>query len=328
MVLSAAQPELRPHGDRTIRGKGVEVEVWSEHEAPAPFPSDVPIHRGSLREALARVRPDLVHTHWLHMAQRYSAKMQAAGLPLTVRGHGYEFSPEVVAILDQNPVIRAVYLFPHLAARCYGISEKIRPFPATFNPSLYRPSQNKDRQLVMRTGAALPTKDYLTFMQAARLCPDHRFVLVLCRENKPGVYLQEIIAMRDQLGAPVEIHTDWQHEEVAGMMSQAGIYFHTNGPDSPFGMPISIIEAMATGSYIISRRCPGSAEYIHDAGNVYDTVEEAAALICQTEGWSKRNGDGLIFARWIAPTATLPVRKCWSGWSPIGARSPVRRSHA
>jgi len=76
-----------------VRKMGVEVEVWSEEDVSAPFSSDVPVHRGTLRDALALVKPDLVHAHWLDMAEKYSADVQAAGLPLTVRGHGFEFSP-------------------------------------------------------------------------------------------------------------------------------------------------------------------------------------------------------------------------------------------
>ncbi len=141
--------------------------------------------------------------------------------------------------------------------------------------------------MVLRTGCALPTKDYVTFFKTALLCPDHRFVLVLCRAYQLESYFDEVRAMQEQLQAPVELWSDLQHEDVARQMSQAGIYFHTNGPDSSFGMPISICEAMATGSYVIGRRCQATVAYIQDAGAFYETAEEAAALIRQTDGWSE-----------------------------------------
>ena len=269
-----------------VRQLGVEVEAWSEEDVAAPFLSEVPVHHGSLRDAVALVKPDIVHTHWLHMSEKYGAELQAAGVPLTVRGHGFEFSPELVARLDKNPTIKAAYIFPHFASECASLSEKIKALPVTFNPALYPPSHDKDRRMVMRTGCALPTKDYATFMRIALLCPDHRFVLVLCQAYMKEEYLDEVIALRDQLGAPVEILSNVQHEDVARLMGRAGIYLHTNGPNSSFGMPISISEAMATGSYIIARRCPGAVAYIQDAGQFYETAEEAADLIRQTEKWS------------------------------------------
>lgn len=141
--------------------------------------------------------------------------------------------------------------------------------------------------MVLRTGCALPTKDYLTFMQVARLCPQQRFVLVLCRAYQLEDYLNEIVALRARLGAPVEIFTDLQHEEVARLMRQAGIYLHTSGSDSIFGMPISISEALATGSYVLGRRCPGAQTYLQEAGQFYESAEEAAALIQQTAHWDE-----------------------------------------
>lgn len=268
----------------TVRRMGVEVEVWSEEDVAAPFVSEVPVHRGTLRDALARVKPDLVHSHWLDMAEKYSEDVRAAGLPLTVRGHGFEFSPALVARLDQNPTIKAAYVFPHFVGQCPGVSDKIKPMPATFDPEYYQPSLNKDRSIVLRTGCALPTKDYSTLMEVARLCPDHQFVLVLCTAYKLEEYIDEIIALKNRLDAPVEIHRDLQLEEVAPLMARAGIYLHTSGP--AFGMPVSISEAMATGSCIIARRCPGAVDYIQEAGYFYDTPEEAAALIDQTARWT------------------------------------------
>src|SRR5207248_1776978 len=55
---------------RAVRQLGVEVEVWSEEDVAAPFESEVPVHRGSLTEAIARFKPDVDHTHWLQRIMR------------------------------------------------------------------------------------------------------------------------------------------------------------------------------------------------------------------------------------------------------------------
>jgi glycosyltransferase involved in cell wall biosynthesis len=271
---------------RAVRQLGVEVEVWSEKDVASPFESEVPVHRGSLTEAIVRFKPDIVHTHWLHMAERLSQPLKRAGLPLTVRGHGFEFTTEIVAKLDKETIVQRVYVFPHHAERCRSSSGKVRAMQVAFDTELYYPCEEKDHRTVMRTGCALPTKDYETFFRTAQLCPDHHFLLVVCRGCLVEDYLDEVIRKSKKFGDLVEIKVGVQHEEMSELMRRAGIYLHTADPNEPFGMPISISEAMATGSYIVGRQLPGSASYIGETGKLYRTPEEAAEVIRETCQWT------------------------------------------
>jgi glycosyltransferase involved in cell wall biosynthesis len=271
---------------RGVLKLGVEVEVWSEHDVAAAFESEVPVHRGSLEEVIARFKPHAVHSHWLHIAEQLRHRLKAERLPLTVRGHGFEFSAGTVAKLEKDKSVQGIYIFPHYAERCKSSSGKVHAMPIGFDPELYPPGKEKDRRFVMRTAAGLPTKDLKTFFKTAKLCPNHHFMLVVCHAYLKESYLDEIFRMNESLGNPAEIRVDLQHEEVAELMGRAGIYLHTADPNEPFGMPISISEAMATGSYLIGRRLPPSASYIAQAGQLYDTPEEAAYLIRETEKWT------------------------------------------
>lgn len=96
-----------------------------------------------------------------------------------------------------------------------------------------------------------------------------------------------MIDWNKSLSEPVEIRVNVQHEDVAALSRRAGIYLHTTNPAEPFGMPVSISEAMATGAYLIGRRLPAAAAYIGDAGALYESPAEAAQLIHQTLQWSK-----------------------------------------
>jgi glycosyltransferase involved in cell wall biosynthesis len=260
--------------------------VWSEHDVAASFESEAPVHRGSLEGALARFKPDVVHSHWLHIADQLRLQLKAEGLPLTVRGHGFEFTTEVVKRLDRDKTVRGIYLFPHYADLCKSSSGKIRSTPIGFDPDFYHPCKAKDRRLVVRTAAGLPTKNFQAFFETAALCPDHHFVLAICHVYLKEDYVDEVIKMNERMGNPVEIRVDLQHEEMSELMRRAGIYLHTADPKEPFGMPISISEAMATGSYLIGLNHPPSASYIGEAGKLYRTPEEAAKLIRATESWS------------------------------------------
>jgi glycosyltransferase involved in cell wall biosynthesis len=268
-----------------MRRWGVHVEVWSEQSPASPFETDVTIHRGSLATAIARSQPHLVHVHWLHSALEYASEIRRAGLPMTVRAHGFEVTRRHVLALQRRPDVRAIYLFPHMA-RHYAGSAKIRSVTTAFNGDLFYPTRGKDRRLVLRTGPGLPTKDLQTFFDVARRCPGHRFVLVLARCNGQERFLDKVDAYNRKLGSPVELLVNQSAEQVAPLMQKAGIYLHTHGLAVPYGMPMSIAEAMACGTLVIGRRCRASEAYIGNAGRVYGSAEEAAEQIRKTVTWS------------------------------------------
>jgi glycosyltransferase involved in cell wall biosynthesis len=124
-------------------------------------------------------------------------------------------------------------------------------------------------------------------MRIARECPDHRFILTLVRCNGMEEFVDTLIEENRSLGDPVDLRVNVPHEEMATLMQEAGIYLHTHSPGSRFGMPVSIGEAMATGAYVIGRRCTGSEAYIGDAGDLYDDEDQAAHLVRMTTGWSE-----------------------------------------
>ncbi|MGH9840440.1 MAG: glycosyltransferase [Blastocatellia bacterium] len=300
------------------RKMGVEIEVWAEEKGAAPFESETPIHYGPLGDVIERFRPDLIHTHWLHYGEIYGAQIERSGLPITVRGHGFEFNAETAARLCQAKNVAGVYLFPHLTRMAGLADHKIKAVPVAFNPDLYFPRPEKDRGLVLRTACALNTKELDTYLRVAQMCANHRFLLVLTRGHKVEWILDEMIELNRSLGGPVEIKANVQHEELAELMRQTAVYLHTTGTEQPYGMPMSIAEAMASGCYVIGRERPGSAEYIGDAGKLYNSAEEAAALVRETEGWTDRRwNDAFVksvdraYANFVSDKVIEPIVADW-----------------
>lgn len=270
-----------------MRRWGVEVEVWSEIiDTKSPYAAEVPVHHGSLAETIARVRPDVVHVHWLNKGKDYREVVARAGLPMTVRGHSYEFATKSVKKLLCDPAVRSVYLFPHFA-RQIGDNAKIHPMTSAFNEEWFYPPTLKDRRLVLRTGAGKPTKGLESFLEVASRCLDHRFVLILGQLPNLDNYVEQLLAENRRLGSPVEIKLNVSNEESAALMREAGIYLHTYGDEEPFGMPVSIAEALATGAYTLVRVRPGAAEYLGTAGALYHTNDDAVNLIKSTLSWSQ-----------------------------------------
>ena len=265
---------------------GAHVEVWSEERGTgAPFESAEVVHHGDLRDAIHAVRPDVVLAHWLHLAAKVYDPVAEAGIPMVVRGHGFDFTSELVQRLATSPSVRRVYLFPHLFERFGGRFSRVRPLVVGFDAERYRPTASKDRRLVVRAGVGIPTKDYVTFLEVARRCPDHRFVLCLVTAHQLEHYVDEVVDLRDRMNAPVEIRVDVAHREVAELVAEAGIYLHTHRGQAPFGMPISIAEAMATGSYVLAPELPGCGAYVGDGADLYGSADHAAERIRATTAW-------------------------------------------
>lgn len=269
-----------------LQALGAHVEAWSQDDVAVPYQPGLPVHRGDLADAIEATRPDVVLTHWLHKGAEYRATVRAAGLPLAVRGHGFDHDYRVIDELLDDPGV-VVHLFPHLATT-RPHHPRLRVLPVAFDPDRFAPATGKDRRLVVRTGVALETKDYDCFFEVAERCPDHRFVLVLCHAYQVEQQLEAIVARRDERGAPVEVLVDVPPEKAAELVAQAGTYLHTHGTGVPYGMSVSLAEAMGTGCYVLGRHLPGMVEYLGPAGDVYRDPAHAAALVQQTRHWDDR----------------------------------------
>ena len=275
---------------RAVRALGVEVFVWAQEPGSAPYTSEVPYAYGPLEKVVAEFRPHLIHTHWLRQPRRMK-ELRAIGLPVTVRGHGFDSSRKKAAKAARDPMVAAAFPFPQFVPRLPWKRRKILGVPIGFDATLHSPGTKKDRRLVARVGVGLPSKDYRFFFEAAKRCPDHRFVLGLCPAHANEHYTGEVVATNAELGSPAEIRVSMQHEEVAELLREAGIYLHTTLPDEPFGMPISIAESMASGCYVIGRNLGVCKRYIGEAGVTYTSLDQAVSQVRATLAWSDAQWD-------------------------------------
>lgn len=270
---------------------GAEVRVWSEGPVAVAYPSPVPVLRGELDEALVAYAPDIVLSHWLSKGHHFRPATAAAGIPHAVRVHGFEYDPRAVAALLEDPGV-IVHTFPHLVDAAWARHPRLVISHTCFDDTRYRPTTDKDPRLVVRTAAGLLTKDLDSFLVAARLCPEHRFVLVLGHALLVEEATEQVVERAAELESPCEILVDVGHAEVADLVSEAGIYLHTHGTEHPVSMPISIAESMATGCWVLGRDLPGMAAYLGEAGSLYggetteDRARAAAALIEASVAWS------------------------------------------
>jgi glycosyltransferase involved in cell wall biosynthesis len=272
---------------------GAHIEVWREKPPLASYPVSLPVHDGPLVDAVRRVGPDLIHIHWLNFGANQQTTLAELGVPVTIRLHGFDVTAEGVRAMLDQPWVRAIYGFPHHLGAVGRADPRLIEVPTAFDTVLFRPNAEKDRCLVVRASAALPSKDLPSFLQLAKLLPDHRFVLAAIACSDMERYVEELKSIRRAMSSPCELMFDLQHEDLVPLMEQAAIYVHTAKPPgtehfTPIGMPVSIAEAMATGAFVLVRDLPELRAYVGDAGATYRDAEHAAQIIASTAEWSEQ----------------------------------------
>lgn len=271
---------------------GIEVHVWSQINYHPELAPQCMVHRGSLAEAIAAVGPDLVHIHYLVVAKRHLHEVPPE-IPVTVRGHSFDWNPNLAREVGDQPAVKRVYLFPHFVAAMGGHA-KAFALPVAYDSVLHQPAAVKDRTLVLRLAAGLPTKALDDVLAVANRCPEFRFVLGISRAGGGEEFLEGLTRLNSYVKDRVQIMIDLLPQVAADLNRRAGIYLDTHDPKGhSFGMPISIAEAMATGSYVLSLDVPPARGYIAEAGAFYKDPEEAARLIQETRRWTSETWEGM-----------------------------------
>lgn len=278
---------------------GVHVEVWAQIEGVAPYDSAVRVHRGTLAQAIEQSNPNILHAHWLSFVRSQRDALAAARLPLTVRTHGFDTSDDTLSAVLALGTVRRIFCFPHEIPKT-AAAARLQPLQAAFDTTLFRPQRAKDRRLVLRTSAALPSKNLELFFEVAKRLPHHRCVLAVVTCSLQEAYVDELTALWKAHGSPGELLIDVPRDELARLVEQAGLYLHTarlpgEAGGTPIGMPISIAEAMATGAHVLVRAATPLVAYAGEAGRAYRDAGHAVALIDETTRWPE--------ARW---------NECWT----------------
>jgi hypothetical protein len=286
--------------------QGIKVEVWTEWVIHVNLPVQCPVHRGTLAQAIDAVKPDLIHVHYLLLAERFYGLFPPS-VPVTVRGHSFDWNPAQALRVAQLPSVRKVFVFPAFASQVPH--PKITDLPVAYSTRSYAPVIEKDRRLVLRLTAGLPTKALADFFTIARELPEHRFVMGVSTADRTHGFDPVLRAM--SAGQPVDVRMDLPWEEARALTALAGICLHTADPAYLFGMPISIVEALATGSFALARRLPGVELLLGPAGRLYSSCAEAAAIIRETQGWSDGDWaaisrDAVLRAKMFSDSEVLP----------------------
>jgi hypothetical protein len=290
---------------------GIDVHVWSMESRHPNLTKSCPVHRGTLLDAIVKVQPHLIHCHYLPVAETYAPAIPKA-IPITVRGHSFDWSVDALRRVAAIPQVRKIFLFPHFAAQVPDV-KKVQSLPVAFHPRSLL-DDFKSHRMVLRLAAALPTKGLSDFFAVAeRLSDDFRFVLGVARAGGADDYPERLVEQSKKLGGLVDVRIDVLPDEAWELYRRASIYLDTADPKGhPFGMPISIVEAWSQGAVVLARDGPEARNYMGGQTYCYRSVSEAAELIAKTRPWElNRWGQEACAARLRAAPFTdeqiLPV---------------------
>lgn len=267
--------------------RGVEIAAWCRRPDPARPKWRIPIYGGHIRNAVKDFRPDVIHVHWFVVAPNVT--VEGLGIPITIRAHSFEYSPDNVRTFALHSDVRAIFIFPHLVDRFFSHPKaagftrdslpKLVPLVAAYNEKMYYPEE-KEPGTVIRATAGLNGKDLESFIDTAAICPEAKFTLITSIPKEDSSCVVNIIGRNSLKGGPVRILTDIPREEAAAYIRRSDVCLRSNLLSGhPFGMPISIAEAMGAGAIPIVRDHTAARAYVGDAGLTFNTEAEAASAI-------------------------------------------------
>jgi len=259
--------------------QGIEIAAWCRRQDPERLPGTVMVLRGPLKEAVKAFKPDAIHVHWLPLVP--AVLLEGFGLPVTVRSHSFEFSQAAIKGYAFHPAITAVFVFPHLVETTFkgADSGKVISLTSAYDERMFYP-EPKEPGTVIRATAGLPTKEIDSFLDVAKACPELRFTLISSKPKEDSSYLNNLLSRNASMGCPANILIDVTRKAAASLVRKSEICFRSNNPTGhPFGMPVSIAEAMACGTIPVVRNHAPARGYVGDGGLYFETVPEAISRI-------------------------------------------------
>ena len=236
----------------------------------------------TLTELVRRVRPDIVHGHYLTIAPALHFLARVAGVFFTLRTHSFDVlqsdyiaNSATVRYLNDS-LCRGVLCFPFAVDRLRGAgidARKVHPCWPVVDIGRFR-NREPNGDAVMNSGAALPKKAMTDFVDLAAKLPQVRFDLYSLGYNTAT------IAEHARLGGkPVNILSVQPEAMPAEYKKHRWLVYTASKAINTVGWPMSVAEAQASGVGVLMQNIrPDLQEYV-GPGYLFDTIEDACHIL-------------------------------------------------
>ncbi len=237
-----------------LAAHGAEIACCVTGARTAPSPSPYPLYR-DLETAVAEHEPDVLLLHWAPFAMQEQPRLAELGIPYAVRSHSFAGEEQRVAALAEDPLCVGVWAFPRHAID----HPKVHPLPIIFGGADLIPPPG-EREIVLSVSAGLPKKDFPLLVGAFAALPgiDRRIVVGTTMHNE-SVVTDLVLACRE-LDDPPLVQANLDRTTVFGLLARASTLVYTVTPESGFGCPMSVVEAMTAGASVVLPDRPEARE--------------------------------------------------------------------
>jgi glycosyltransferase involved in cell wall biosynthesis len=253
--------------------------------------------RPAQQEFLARVdavieafRPDVLHGHYLGMALLFRKLAEKHHIPFTIRTHSFDVlsepGPKLEAMCEAagSPWCLRVLAFPASCERLAdaGLArEKIAACWPVFNfARFHRPERRPATGRILCTGPAIKKKAQNHFVDLAAKMRGSGLTFDLYAQ---GPTLELTRAHNEMLGSPVNITYADPDEMPEVFPRYDWLVYPSNTKISKVGLPISILEAQASGVGVCWQELPGRREeqldFLGGAGFLFSSIDEVPEII-------------------------------------------------
>jgi hypothetical protein len=289
-----------------------EIGVVSTRKANLPAKNHVPFRYvddlSMAREAVEEFRPQVLHTHWIHLIKQAGKLSRKTGIPFTARAHSFDSIWPDETGFDRLPLLRR-FRFPSHIRRavslinddlCLGIlafpfarprlekagirgDKVIDCWPVVNFQRFHDPSPNGEA--IMNVGACIPKKKMEDFVELATRAPALQFNLYAL-----GYQVNALREFARERNSPVNFIPAVELEEMPAEYKKHRWLVYTAGKDGRVGWPMSIAEAQAAGVGVCMANIrPDLRDYVGPAGFLYDSLDEALEIISKPFPEEMRN---------------------------------------
>ena len=327
------------------RGHTVLIVSWGwelyiiSNTAPPALHVRNPLLPGPLSQ-IAAFQPDVIHAHYMTNVDVCIQLSNAlGGVPFTIRTHsfdvlgiGHDHFQKAVKSLSGAGAFRGAIIFPSYRERFLAAgasSEKLivsqpsisvqRFLDAGSTDAAAQASASWPPTRIMSGGAFLPKKNIAGFIAIAQkiheIYPDCEISYYSVKEAPD--YYEKIIALNRAAGNPVIFRTIQREQMPAEYVRHQWLIYGACPTLKTVGYPLMIAEAQAAGVGVIAYHLrPEMADYVTDAGYLYNTPEDIIRLIKQPFDATRRAAARALAAeRYDIRKNITALEDAWDGGS-------------
>lgn len=239
----------------------------------APMRVDSPVW-DDLATAVREFEPDVIVMHWVGVAHMLADQLTELGIPYAVRSHGFDTDHGAVERVLADPLCLGVWAYPTASQGFPGTYAL--PLLLTSHDRIPVPDESRVRDLVLSTSAGLPKKDFDLLFAAMDQLPgvERRIVVAATEEFEqlPGNLFERC----GDRGDPPLVQVNLPREDVFALLGRTALHVYTLRPDNPFGMPMSVAEALCAGASVCLPDRPEARAYAGPGARFYSTADDIA----------------------------------------------------